>query len=718
MRSSSILLITVFLFLSCGTGLRREGSTTPDLKNELVDLPVFQSANGVLDLVMEAEPSTTQLAGLQPQTWVYKVCQRAVAVNNECPDDARTAEPYGGVRLQLQAGDHLKIRLVNHLPPAPNDAVHAAQELGLLAANPTNLHTHGMIVEPRRAGNGDPTYGDYVYVYGYPAGLVPPVQSQHPGLDYTDQPIDYDIYVPPNHPSGIYWFHPHVHGLSLNQITAGMSGVITVGSLNDYVLNADGTPLLPGSVPTMNLLLKDIEIEKDSTVLTQEESSFCAPDPGPSDPPREGYCPGQVTVDEDGTPADYTGGRWVHSINGQVYPSIHISGGEVWRITDASGNRSYDLSLVDDQTGQPLTFQVLSLDGVSLDIPVGTPSGQIKAAFRNRMVPVPCPGNAVGIQPVCGTTMHVMPSSRAEIYVSSATARTATLLTPSYQTGPTGDDWPSIKLAHVFFSGAGSATPSVLNVHGASRRVLSPVGALGAVPLVKLPGMTKDVSINEALQLKQTGFGGPRIMRELRNRVTSMEDPDCQPLAPGHERRIFFGVTTDLNDQQMDQNFGLGYEELDQYGIPVPGTFKDITPFDHTTVTVCLPLGPGNQPVTERWQLINVSGEDHNFHIHQTKFWVVDQSGSTTILMDSIAVPHGTAGVSGQGSVRGTHEKEAGAGGGCDGTVASWRSGQCQVVPITVEIPFSQIGDFVYHCHILEHEDGGMMAHIRVVANP
>jgi FtsP/CotA-like multicopper oxidase with cupredoxin domain len=33
-------------------------------------------------------------------------------------------------------------------------------------------------------------------------------------------------------------------------------------------------------------------------------------------------------------------------------------------------------------------------------------------------------------------------------------------------------------------------------------------------------------------------------------------------------------------------------------------------------------------------------------------------------------------------------------------------------------VPFSQIGDFVFHCHILEHEDGGMMARIRVVAPP
>jgi len=53
----------------------------------------------------------------------------------------------------------------------------------------------------------------------------------------------------------------------------------------------------------------------------------------------------------------------------------------------------------------------------------------------------------------------------------------------------------------------------------------------------------------------------------------------------------------------------------------------------------------------------------------------------------------------------------------CDGSVSSWRSGACHVAPVVVRIPFSQLGDFVYHCHILEHEDGGMMAHIRVVPN-
>ena len=36
---------------------------------------------------------------------------------------------------------------------------------------------------------------------------------------------------------------------------------------------------------------------------------------------------------------------------------------------------------------------------------------------------------------------------------------------------------------------------------------------------------------------------------------------------------------------------------------------------------------------------------------------------------------------------------------------------------VTLRMDFRgpDIGDFVYHCHILDHEDGGMMAIIRVL---
>ncbi len=51
-------------------------------------------------------------------------------------------------------------------------------------------------------------------------------------------------------------------------------------------------------------------------------------------------------------------------------------------------------------------------------------------------------------------------------------------------------------------------------------------------------------------------------------------------------------------------------------------------------------------------------------------------------------------------------------------SVEQWRNGSCASQTVTLDIPFSQIGDFVYHCHILEHEDGGMMAKITVVPSP
>ena len=169
----------------------------------------------------------------------------------------------------------------------------------------------------------------------------------------------------------------------------------------------------------------------------------------------------------------------------------------------------------------------------------------------------------------------------------------------------------------------------------------------------------------------------------------------CTALAPGHRRRVFFNVPTD-----NPSGFGLGYEEVDSAGQPVPGSFMDVTPFDPDTPTICLPLGRNNGPANETWELINLAGEDHNFHLHQVKFSVLGADQVTgaqlptgSILHDNVPLPHAL--------------------GTCD-SVATWRSGGCTAYPVKVQIPFTVAGDFVYHCHILEHEDGGMMARIRV----
>jgi len=54
----------------------------------------------------------------------------------------------------------------------------------------------------------------------------------------------------------------------------------------------------------------------------------------------------------------------------------------------------------------------------------------------------------------------------------------------------------------------------------------------------------------------------------------------------------------------------------------------------------------------------------------------------------------------------------------CNGTVSAATNGACKPSTTVIAIPFRELGDFVFHCHILEHEDGGMMSRIRVVVAP
>jgi FtsP/CotA-like multicopper oxidase with cupredoxin domain len=92
----------------------------------------------------------------------------------------------------------------------------------------------------------------------------------------------------------------------------------------------------------------------------------------------------------------------------------------------------------------------------------------------------------------------------------------------------------------------------------------------------------------------------------------------------------------------------------------------------------------------EEWTVRNTSGEFHVFHIHQLDFLVTQSAtlSDTASLLDTVNVPYARNGVPGQ---------------------------------VTLIVPFLKdriAGRFVYHCHILEHEDGGMMANILVQPRP
>ncbi|MGC2130762.1 MAG: multicopper oxidase family protein [Candidatus Aquilonibacter sp.] len=93
----------------------------------------------------------------------------------------------------------------------------------------------------------------------------------------------------------------------------------------------------------------------------------------------------------------------------------------------------------------------------------------------------------------------------------------------------------------------------------------------------------------------------------------------------------------------------------------------------------------------EQWTVLNESGEVHAFHVHQVHFLVEAINGvpqSTLNWLDTVNVPYETPG-------NGTQQP---------GSVT---------LLVDLRDPIVR-GTFVYHCHILEHEDGGMMAKIVV----
>jgi L-ascorbate oxidase len=675
--------------------------SAPGRASNLLEPPVFKSSGGVLDIMMIAQAaplSSLELPGAPPVGWVYTVCARPVS-GASCPADSGSVSPYGGVRLALQPGDRLKIRFVNKLPAVPPASLDRIHDDPLLALNPSNLHTHGLIVAPAPNTTpppGVPVYGDFIFTSvfnpanGNPASYDPGAYAKlhaHGDVVSTGM-VDYDIRIPANHPAGAYWFHPHVHGLALNQLSAGLSGIISIGDVAAYACADESCHYPVPESAVRHLILKDMQLFSDNTGFFQEDPDFCAGQPSDA-PLGEGQCSGD--------PSAYPGGRWLFTVNGQRYPTIPVASadGEVWRFTNASGSASYDLRLVDDRTHLPIAVQILSIDGVALSFPSGATAGQIVEIGGNRLRLASCgaKGGHAPI-PVCASEIVMMPATRVEAHVAYRDAgnhlasapdnATATLLTSGLDAGPGGDHWPAVKLAKVAFPAGRSAI------------------------------------VSEALHLKPQS--SPKaVLGGTANGAQRSSSSACQPLPKGHRRRIYFGNpnvaggTEPGEDQYGEAIFGLGYEEIDERGQPVPGTLQDFKRFDPAD-TLCVRINPGETSVTETWELYNLATELHNFHIHQTKFRKIDlaapadsplnpNSERAGIWEDTVPLPVAVPGAGSQPALNPDATS-------C--TIADFKAGRCAPTPIYVSIPFTQLGTFVFHCHILEHEDGGMMRAIRV----
>lgn len=694
-------------------------AASPGHAADFIEPHVFASHDGELDLLAIAMPApvpsiafAASSGTLHPTGWVYEICPRTAArAGNTCPSGAPTVAAYGGVRLALHQGDTLRIRLVNRLPALdPVKVTHSTDPGGAnLPLNLTNLHTHGLIVPARAPTRSDPTFGDYVFTEIYnPANGTPVPQTTHQHGSIVRDYADYKIRIPFNHPSGAFWFHPHVHGLALNQLSSGLSGIISIGEAGDYARGDLFGTRLP-ETHVRHLILKDMQVVSagtvnfrngaatvtDGEVLNQEDPTFCPQHRASPSEARQGSCPGADTSASGNT---YTGGRWFFTVSGQPYPTIAVTepDGQLWRLTNASGSASYDLQLVDDTSGKPMPVQLISVDGVSINVPQATSPEAMAKLLGPRFHVAPCPSapSRLGRAPVCVDQFAMMPSSRVEVWVTyrdgngrtmaSPKGATATFKTIGLSTGPAGDSWPEVDLAHVTFA---QDRPSWLAAFA--------LDVAGDALITNLP----------------TGiFAAP-----VPDARPAPLPAHCKALAPGHRRRIFFGLVDPVNNPN---GFGLGYEEVDHRGAVVPGTPVPVSGFDPAGNTICLPLGPGQTPARETWELVNLATENHNFHVHQTKFRFVGAHDAADggiharwhhagILEDNAPLPIASPNIP---------DVAASQNGYC--TMDQWHSGQCTSPPMVAEIPFSQLGEFVFHCHILEHEDGGMMAKIQVVAAP
>jgi FtsP/CotA-like multicopper oxidase with cupredoxin domain len=111
----------------------------------------------------------------------------------------------------------------------------------------------------------------------------------------------------------------------------------------------------------------------------------------------------------------------------------------------------------------------------------------------------------------------------------------------------------------------------------------------------------------------------------------------------------------------------------------------DSVQYEPTNAPVNVPWGQ-----VQEWTLVNQTDALHTFHIHQTDFWIVSVNGVAEpdrVLRDNVPL--------------GVHPDGKG---GFEGDT------------VVVRFVFDPIaeGPFVFHCHVLQHEDEGMMHNVCV----
>jgi FtsP/CotA-like multicopper oxidase with cupredoxin domain len=394
------------------------------------------------------------------------------------------------------------------------------------------------------------------------------------------------------------------------------------------------------------------------------------------------------------------GSGWLFTVNGQLHPHLTVKAGskEIWRIANTSADMSYDIALVERGSVRPLRMQPIARDGVA-------------AAQEG--------GNG----PILIERALLMPSARIEVAIDRTTSEglfvdaqplDAVLKSYGYYSG--GDAWPAVDLAVTFEAAPASTAsastpgPSPLPANATARSAHEHKGSRPALERTFVPMLVRGWQAAPGPAARSTRsaekpIGAPRGDASRRSGSAATPGPgarpfplpsseQCAPLAPGEERIIALAI----DKTGGEEKFKIGAVRAKRTALP-PGEWDTAVQKAIDASRAFADNGPllcAHAGTIETWTIVNKPFQDnqetHNFHIHQTKFEVVDVSDPNA----RIEVPRGGA--------------------------SAKRMVDNYPVPIggSIRIKVGFLGQqaggrFVFHCHILEHEDKGMMAEIEVL---
>lgn len=275
-----------------------------------------------------------------------------------------------GPILETSPGSTLGIRVVNGLPPnppatvpqsaripAPKSMMEAMQRKPKATTmssgidpmnnphdfNTTNLHVHGVQTVPHLFD---------------PIGTRNPnamMLNIDPGSSFT-----YEFPIPADHPSGLFWFHPHHHGSTDVQVSGGMAGLIVVRGEIDQVPEIKAAREVFMVVQTLNVN----QSKTDPTLYEYEPIAYETPQDG-------GYNLGtdftMLTVNGQGVCwANNNANNGNGSYTPLPVPQFEMKPGEVIRLRILNGTNFLFLPL----TFPGLEMHAIAFDGVNLAAPI------------------------------------------------------------------------------------------------------------------------------------------------------------------------------------------------------------------------------------------------------------------------------------------------------------------------------------------------------------